>query len=214
ALTRARLSLFREHLWPWLPAYLDAVADLGFPALSGWAGLTRRAVSAELAGQPAWPTLPLALRTAPAPPLAPDLAPAPRAAGAEAGAGLDLRGLVDLLTTPVRSGIILTRRRLAAGAGEAGLGHRIGERRYALRAMLGQDPRAALAWAAAEAACWRDRHARRAAGDEVAGWWADRAARTADLLRQPREPPWFRRGTGPVSPASGIRCGARSPRPR
>jgi hypothetical protein len=118
----------------------------------------------------------------------PDPAPATRAAGAEAGAGLDLRGLVDLLTTPVRSGIILTRRRLAAGAYEAGLGHRIGERRYALRAMLGQDPRAALAWAAAEAARWRDRHARRAAGDEVAAWWADRAARTADLLRQPREP--------------------------
>jgi TorA maturation chaperone TorD len=167
ALTRARLSLFREHLWPWLPGYLDAVADLGFPALSGWAGLTRRAVAAELAGQPAWAALPLALR----------------AAGGEAGAGLDLRGLVDLLTTPVRSGIILTRRRLAAGAAEAGLGHRIGERRYALRAMLGQDPQATVAWAAAEAARWQARYLRRAAGDEVAGWWAERAARTADLLR-------------------------------
>jgi hypothetical protein len=194
ALTRARLSLFREHLWPWLPGYLDAVADLGLPVLAEWAGLTRRAVVAEVAGQPAWPALPLALRTAPAPAPAPDLALAPdlplalRTAGAEAGAGLDLPGLADLLTTPVRSGLILTRRRLAAGAGEAGLGHRIGERRYALRAMLGQDPRAALAWAAAEAARWRDRHARRAAGDEVAAWWADRAARTADLLRQPREP--------------------------
>jgi TorA maturation chaperone TorD len=167
ALTRARLSLFREHLWPWLPGYLDAVADLGLPVLAGWAGLARRAVAAELAGQPAWPALPLALR----------------AAGAEAGAGLDLRGLVDLLTTPVRSGIILTRRRLAAGAAEAGLGHRIGERRYALRAMLGQDPQATVAWAAAEAARWQARHLSRAAGDEVAGWWAERAARTADLLR-------------------------------
>ena len=168
ALARSRLSLFREHLWPWLPAYLDAVADLGVPALTAWAGLTRRAVAAEFAGQPAWPALPLALRAAPA----------------ETWTGLRLAGLVDVLTTPVRSGIILTRRRLAAGAGEAGLGHRIGERRYALRAMFGQDPQATLAWAAAEAARWQHRHTSRAATDEVAGWWAARADRTGTLLRE------------------------------
>lgn len=167
ALTRSRLSLFREHLWPWLPAYLDAVTDLGLPVLAAWAGLTRRAVAAELAAQPAWPALPLALRAAPA--------------GARTGPGLD--GLADVLITPVRSGLILTRRRLAAGAGEAGVGHRIGERRYALRAMFGQDPQATLAWAAAEAARWQDRHARRAVRDEVAGWWAARAARTGACLR-------------------------------
>jgi len=213
ALTRARLSLFREHLWPWLPAYLDAVADLGLPVLAAWAGLTRRAVAAESAGQPAWPALPLALRAAPAPPLAPalplasDLRPAPSrppppsrplAAGlplvpcapaeTESRPGTDPRDLVDLLTTPVRSGIILTRRRLAAGAGEAGLGHRIGERRYALRAMFSQDPHATLAWTAAEAARWQARHLRRAAGDEVAGWWAERAALTVDLLQLPHQP--------------------------
>jgi TorA maturation chaperone TorD len=168
ALARSRLSLFREHLWPWLPAYLDAVADLGVPALTAWAGLTRRAVAAEFSAQPAWPALPLALRAAPA----------------ETWTGLRLAGLVDALTTPVRSGIILTRRRLAAGAGESGLGHRIGERRYALRAMFGQDPHATLAWAAAEAARWQRRHARRATTDEVAAWWAARAGRTGTLLRE------------------------------
>jgi hypothetical protein len=168
ALTRARLSLFREHLWPWLPGYLDAVADLGVPVLTAWAGLTRRTVAAELAAQPAWPALPLALRAAPA----------------ETWTGPRLDGLAGLLTTPVRSGIILTRHRLAAGAGEAGVGHRIGERRYALRAMFGQDPQATLTWAVAEAARWQDRHARRAAGDEVAGWWAARAVRTGACLRE------------------------------
>jgi TorA maturation chaperone TorD len=165
ALTRSRHTLFAEHLWPWLPAYFDAVTDLSAPSLAGWAGLGRRAVAAEYAAQPAGPRLPLALRAAPD----------------DDWDGL--AGLVDALTTPIRSGLILTRRRLAAGAGEAGLGHRIGERRYTLRAMLGQDPHATLAWAAAEAERWQQRHARRAAGDQIARWWAARAARTATRLR-------------------------------
>ena len=166
ALTRSRQVLFAEHLWPWLPAYLDAVADLAVPSLTAWAELCRRAVTAEFSAQPAWPRLPLALRAAPA----------------DAGDDLRLAGLVDALTTPVRSGVILTRRRLAAGAGEAGVGHRIGERRYTLRAMFGQEPHATLAWAAREAMRWRHRHTSRAAGDQVARWWAARAGRTGALL--------------------------------
>jgi len=166
ALTRSRHSLFAEHLWPWLPAYLDAVADLAVPSLTAWAELSGRAVTAEFGAQPAWPRLPLALRAAPG--------------DAWTGPG----GLAEALTTPVRSGVILTRRCLAAGAGEAGVGHRIGERRYTLRAMFGQDPHATLAWAAHEAARWQHRHAGRAAGDRVARWWAARAGRTATLLRE------------------------------
>jgi hypothetical protein len=87
------------------------------------------------------------------------------------------------VTIPVRSGLILTRRRLAEGAGRAGVGFRIGERRFALRAMLEQDPRATLNWLAGEASRWQQRHRDRAPGDEVAAWWAARAARTAQLLR-------------------------------
>lgn len=165
ALIRSRQSLFAEHLWPWLPAYLDAVADLAVPGLAGWAELSRRAVTAEFGDQPAGPRLPLALRAAP-------------------GQDWDDLSLAQALTTPVRSGMILTRCRLAAGAGAAGVGHRIGERRYALRAMFGQDPHATLAWAAHEATRWQRRHASRAAGDPVAQWWAARAARTAQLLRE------------------------------
>ena len=55
----------REHLWSWLPDYLDAVTDLAIPALTDWAELTRRAIAAEFSAQPAWPRLPLALRAAP-----------------------------------------------------------------------------------------------------------------------------------------------------
>jgi hypothetical protein len=168
ALTRSRYHLFAEHLWPWLPGYLDAVTDLGVPSLTAWAELSRRAVTAEFSTQPAWPSLPLALRAAPR----------------DTWDGLGPVGLADALTTPVRSGFILTRHRLAAGAGEAGVGHRIGERRYALRAMFGQDPRAILAWAAQEALRWQRRQARRAASDQVARWWASRAGRTGRLLRE------------------------------
>ena len=113
ALTRARQALFWEHLWPWLPGYLDAVADLGAPGLTPWARLARRTLQAERDAHPGgW--LPLALRAAPAPGPAAD--------------GLD--ALLDLLTAPVRSGFILTRRRLAAGA--RGGGRRPPDRRTAL----------------------------------------------------------------------------------
>jgi hypothetical protein len=167
ALARSAAALFWEHLWPWLPAYLDAVTDLAIPALDGWAARTRRVIAAELAALPVPPGLPLALRAAPA----------------QAGPDGRVSDLTAALTTPARSGIILTRRRLARGAGQAGVGHRIGERRFTLRAMLDQDPAATLAWLGQEAAGWQQRHASRVPGDAASRWWTTRAARTAQLLR-------------------------------
>jgi Nitrate reductase delta subunit len=172
ALTRARHALFWEHLWPWLPGYLDAVTDLGTPGLAPWARLAGRALLAERVGCPGgW--LPLALRAAPGP--------------GPAGGGLD--ALLDMLTAPVRSGFILTRQSLAAGADSAGAGHRIGERRFTLRAMLEQAPASTLGWLAGESARWSRRYA--APGQEGSGpervdvvraWWARRAGHTARML--------------------------------
>jgi hypothetical protein len=167
ALAQSQAVLFWEHLWPWLPPYLDAVTDLAVPSLTGWADLVRRALAAESGDLPPCPRQPLALREAPA--------------AAQPPAGPD--DLIDLVTISVRSGLLLTRRRLAEGAARAGVGFRIGERRFALRAMLEQDPRACLAWLAGEAARWEQRHRDRAPGDEVTGWWATRAARTGQVLR-------------------------------
>jgi len=143
------------------------VTDLAVPSLTSWADLARRALAAESGDLPPCPRRPLALRAAP-----PGARPV-------TGPG----DLVELLTIPVRSGLILTRARLAEGAGRAGVGFRIGERRFALRAMLEQDPRATLAWLAGEADRWQQRHRDRAPGDQVTGWWAARAARTGQLLR-------------------------------
>lgn len=166
ALARAQAGLFHEHLWPWLPAYLGAVTDLAIPALTSWAALLGRVITAEFARQPSSPRLPLALREAPA--------------AADPGHGL--RDLTGALTIPVRSGMIITRRGLAIGAGQAGVGHRIGERRFTLRAMLEQDPAATLNWLAREANRWRQRHASRDPSDQASQWWAGRAARTSQLL--------------------------------
>jgi hypothetical protein len=63
------------------------------------------------------------------------------------------------------------------------VGFRIGERRFALGAMLDQDPHATLGWLAGEADRWQQRHHDRALGDEVTLWWAARAARTGRVLR-------------------------------
>jgi Nitrate reductase delta subunit len=167
ALAQSQAVLFWEHLWPWLPAYLDAVADLAVPWLTTWTDLVRRAIAAEYHEKPPCPRRPLALREAPP-------GARPRTSSGD---------LVELLTIPVRSGLILTRRRLAEGAGRAGVGFRIGERRFALRAMLEQDPRATVAWLAGEADRWQQRHRGRAPGDQITAWWAARAARTARLLR-------------------------------
>ncbi len=164
-LGRAREVLFNEHLWPWLPGYLDAVAELGSPGLAAWAALTTRALVAERAVTKAGP-LPLALRAAPEP----------------VSADAPLADLAAALTTPIRSGLIVTRQRLRDGAGAAGTGYRIGERRFALRSMLEQDPGPTLGWLAGQALDWSRRHAERAPGDPAGTWWSERAAHTARML--------------------------------
>jgi hypothetical protein len=165
-LLHVRSALFSEHLWPWLPGYLDAVAELDVPALAAWAEVLAEALGAERSSYEA-AELPLALREAP-PPVA-----------ADCGVG----ELLDTLIAPVRSGMILTRRAVASGAGQAGAGHRIGERRFALRAMLEQEPASTAEWLAGEADRWSARHLATWPDDPVRQWWAARAARTAAMLR-------------------------------
>ncbi len=169
ALARTLATLFWEHLQPWLPAYLEAVTDVPAPTLAAWAVLLRQVIAVEATRQPAMPTLPLALRSAP-----PAL---------DANAGEELREMTEALTIPVRSGVILTRHRVALGARQAGVGHRIGERRFTLRAMIEQDPRGTPAWLAAEAFRWQRRHQARATSDVTAQWWAGRARRTGQVLQ-------------------------------
>ncbi len=165
-----RHTLFREYLWPWLPAFLGAVSDLPAGAMTPWAELTLCALRRERELDGGWDgPLPLALRQAPP-------------AGADGGPG----ELLDRLTTPLRSGIILTRRAVAAGADRVGAGQRIGNGRQALGVMLAAEPERTADWLADEADRWSRRHLAMVPGtpgDRVQQWWADRAARTARVLR-------------------------------
>jgi Nitrate reductase delta subunit len=166
-----RQALFREHLWPWLPTFLGAVSDLPDGALTPWAELTLRALRRERELDRDWDwdgPLPVALRQAPP---------------ADTGGPGDL---LDRLTTPLRSGIILTRRAVAAGADLVGAGQRIGDRRRALGVMLAAEPERTADWLADEADRWSRRHLAAVPatlGDQVQQWWAGRAAHTARVLR-------------------------------
>ncbi len=166
-LVRARASVLWEHLLPWAPAYLCRVAELGGAAHQRWAALLWRALQAEVTAVAAPPEPPPAVREA------------PPALGAEP----DPRRVLAGVLAPGRSGVILTRADLARGAATLGLGLRLGERRYALQALLDQDPVATIGWLAAEAGRFAARLARSGRARPAPGrFWVARARATQARL--------------------------------
>ncbi len=167
-LDHTRTAVLWEHLWPWLPGYLDAVA-VHHPAADPWARLLGQALEREAAASPGARALALALRAAPDP-IGPDDSP---------------DQLLDAATAPVRTGFILTAADLSRAAGASGVGLRRGERRFALKAMLEQNTAATLGWLAAHAAGWARRHRQHLpVAFDPAPWWAGRAAHSAAVLTQ------------------------------
>ena len=156
-----------EELLASVPGYLRAVRSLGVPAVTAWADLLAEALSIEVADIGAQALLPLALRAAP-PPLSVDTS---------------FEETLDVLVTPVRSGVVLTQLDLQQCASRVGIGFRRGERRYALKAMLEQDAPATLAWFVQHAGESAGFHAAQGA-DPTSRWWAVRALATADVLRE------------------------------
>ncbi len=166
-LERARDVLLWEHLWSWIPGYLDAVTDLRTATVTPWARLVAQVLTAEGRHATPAPGLPLALRQATRP--------------VEAGT---TEQLLDGILAPVRSGMVLTRSALAGASRCVGIGYRQGERRFTLRSMLEQDPHGTVTWLADEAARWTARHRTRlpVPGDGCATWWSTRASTTATVL--------------------------------
>lgn len=194
-LDHSRAALLWEHLWSWVPGYLDAASAEGDRLARGpwggaaggegagrragvggaggglrsWVDLTRRVLVRETELTPGAADLPLAMRAAPTPLHVDD----------------DYGSVLDALTAPARTGFILTYGDLAEAARVLGLGLRRGERRFALGAMMGQDAAATLTWLSGHARVWADRHRHRpVVAHDPGPWWEQRASLSAEVLAE------------------------------
>jgi hypothetical protein len=161
----ARVALYGEHVASWMPPYLAALRRVGSAFYAAWANTLDAvlAAEAEAIGPPR--ALPLALRAA----AAPDGPPA------------DLDALLGTVLAPVRIGMVIAHDDLGRCVDAVGLGLRAGERRFALRTLLGQDAGEVLGWLAGEA---RRQAAAYGERSEIARWWQARAAAGARWLEQ------------------------------
>ena len=168
-----RTTFLWEHIVSWVPVYLEKLQELASPFYQAWGELLREVLQQEVSeiGQP--DILPLHLREAPA-------LLDPTAEGGEAW--------LDSLLSPVRSGILLVRSDLVRAGRDLQLATRVAERRYALKALLGQDPASTLDWLANEAASWQERHLRwHDLSGSIGDFWSNRAATTAERLHTARQ---------------------------
>ncbi len=166
----ARRALLWEHLLVWVPGYARAAARVG-TAYRPWAEALVALLLAEAAALPRGDgPLPLHLRHAPAP-------------AAPGDDGLD--EYLGRLLAPVRSGMVITRLDLATAARDLGLGLRMGERRFALKGLVGQYPSGVFSWLAEWARVAAEEHDRLIdALGPVAVFWSERAHQAETHLRR------------------------------
>lgn len=163
-----RRACLWEHLLSWVLPFLTKLRQIAPSFYRAWADTLEAALAKEAATLGPPERMPLALRES-------EPVPDPRTDG---GASF-MAGLLS----PVRSGVVLTRGDLARAARDLGLGLRVGERAYILKAMMSQGPRETLDWLAAEAEDWEGLHDQsRAIAPGVAEFWAERAHATFLLL--------------------------------
>ena len=171
----ARRAVLWEHLLTWVPGYAAACAVIGTSDYRIWAQALQAALLSEAAQLDSsegrsGERLPAPLRDAPPPVLAdPD----------------DLDAMLDEVLVPIRSGVIITRRDLAAAARSLGLGLRLGERRFVLSALAAQDPAALCQWLSAHARTWTEQHRSLVPSlGATARFWQDRSAALARHLSE------------------------------
>jgi hypothetical protein len=169
AWSSAREALLVEHLLSWVPVFTRRVIDLGGPAYSRWSDVLDEVLRVEAARAPTANTI-LPSHLAAALPV-----PDPRQDPADA--------FLDALLAPGRSGMIIAASDLARAARDIGIGGRVAERRFVMRALFDQEAGAVLRWLSATsrdaAAAWKGHWLSQTPTGE---WWQKRATETADLL--------------------------------
>ena len=166
--SHARCAFLHEHLLSWLPPYLIKVDEIA-PAYGAWARLLRDALANAAVSSHVTKNVPAHFRELPR------LAD-PREDGVPA--------FIASLLAPARSGIVLTRPDLQRASRELGLALRQGERRFALEAILAQDPPRVLAWLNGEAQRWVEMHRASMPIHTTREYWIERATQTAALLNE------------------------------
>jgi TorA maturation chaperone TorD len=168
----ARKAFLWEHLLSWLPVYLCKLVEVAQPFYRAWGELLARSLIEEAKAVGRQAQLPMHLRDGPR-------LVDPRRADAE------VAEFLQSLLSPVRSGIILLRSDLTRAAHRLGLGLRLGERSFILKALFSQNSAGVLEWLADEARAWAERH--RLYSETLGGVaraWEERAVATARLLRE------------------------------
>jgi TorA maturation chaperone TorD len=169
--TRARKAFLWEHLLSWLPVYLSKLAEIAPPFYQKWGEVLMKALLMEAKALGEQESLPLHLR--------------------------ESIGLVDprkeetgekfrqSILTPARFGGILVRADLTRAARKVGVGLRMGERKFILKALFAQDALALFDWLIAEAERWQQLHRRhRKTLGPVASAWEEKAAAASSLLKE------------------------------
>lgn len=164
----ARKAFLWEHLLSWLPVYLAKMIDIAPPFYQRWGEMLLDALLEETRKLGKLEMVSLHLR--------------------------ESQGLVDprvgdageflqSLLAPVRSGMILVRSDLIRAAQRLGIGIRMGERKFIMKSLFGQDAGGMLDWLVDEASDWTTRHRLCfSALGETAALWENKAAAAGVLL--------------------------------
>ena len=168
----ARKAYLWEHLLSWLPVYLSKLADLAPPFYRRWGEILLESLLAEALDVGEQETLPLHLRG--------ETGLVDPRQGDE-----DVEAFCQSILTPVVSGMILCRADLMKAGRRLGMGLRMGERKFILKALLSQDAAAIFDWLMTEATLWTNRHREhREALSGISVVWEEKSKATTALLQE------------------------------